>query len=496
MTRQAVLHGACGAVALGLLAGCASAGRGGDGAPPEAPSAPAPAAAAAAPAPVPPAAPPGGYTWDELARAAAANCREAQALLLDAEAERRQTAVDTGWRNPQLRSGVRWGDEDEETQARTGTRTYSGAADAPRQPFTSNREWSEREFDGYTAGLRVYTSNPFVNRWLRRRGDAAARAKEAESQEAAYAVYCEVRSLCLEAEILREDAGALGRLAALREQACALRREQADAGVVSALELIRAEVRLESLRSEIREKEARRLQLVRRIAVLAGLPAEQVRLKPEDLSRQVAAAYLDGAVLTDLAFMRRPDLSRVRLEKEAAQNGVGAAKAGQVPWFEYVEGTYENERYEEASYEAYRSGYDKKDGDQTEWQVRVAVTLPVFSWLGDEVRLTRAQLAAAEAREQGLYDSIRREVGGVLEDYRAVRAERERLSAGREKLEAAITARIDALAREPAVRREDVLAAREELVEYERVCMKVERECLRLTQYLETVSGGSLTASP
>ena len=495
MTRQAVFHFSCGSVALGLLAGCAGVERKGSEVPPTVPAA-LTNAASVTEALAPPRPPEAGYAWEELARLAASNCQEARALLLDAEAVRHQTAVDTGWRNPQLRSGRHWGDEDEETPGRTGMQSYPDEVDYPSRPFRSGREWGDNEFEGYTAGLRVYTVNPFVNRWLRKRGGAEARAKEAESKEAAYAVYCEVRSLCLEADVLREEISLLEQTVGLREQACALRREQAEVGVVSALELIRAEVRLESLRSEIREKEAKRVQFVRRIAVLAGLPAEQVVLKPADGAQQVAATYLDGAVLTDLAFLRRPDLARVALEKEAARHGVEAARAGQIPWFEYVEGSYEDEHDESSSYDQYRSGHDRTESDQTEWQVRVAVTLPVFNWLGDEVRLTRAQLAAAEMREQGLYDGIRREVCGVLEDYRRVRAERDRVAAGREKLQAAMTARIDDLAKEPTVRREDVLAAREELLEYVRVCMKVERECLRLTQYLETVCGGSLTTAP
>jgi outer membrane protein TolC len=413
-----------------------------------------------------------------VARLAAANCKEAQALLLDAGAVRHQTAVDTGWRNPQLRPGWHWGDEDE--QVMDGNRSTS-------------REWDERDFGGYTAALRVYTANPFVNRWLRRRGGAEAQAKEAESKEVAFAVFSEVCSLCLEAEVLREEIGVLEQMAGLREQACAIRREQAEAGVVSALEQIRSETRLESLRSEIREKEVRRQQYVRRIAVLAGLPAEQVRLRPPAYGRRIPEARLDAAVLTDLAFLRRPDLARVRSEHEAARHGVEAAKAAQIPWLEYVEATYEQESADTDSSGRSLSAREGSEQEETEWQVRAAVTLPVFNWLGDEVRLSRAELAAAELREQGLLDSVRREVCGVLEDYRLARAQSERDSGGRAKLLAGLTARIDALAGEPTVPREEVLAAREELLELRRTCMKAERERLRLAQYLETVSGGPLT---
>ena len=474
--REAViwLSAGCGAW-LWLVAGCASVKHG----KPAGPQAPAASGctnvAVLATATVSSVPPEGGYAWDDLARIAATNCSEAKVLLLESEVVRRKTAVDTGWRNPQLRAGERWGAEDEET-------------------WENHREHerSERDFDGYTAGLRVYTVNPLVNRWLRKRGEASAQAKEAESDEAKYAVFCEVKSLCLEAEMLREEIELLERMAGLREQVRNARNEGADSGVANALEQIRAETWLATFRSEIGEKQTARKQLIRRLSVLTGVPAEQMRLRPPDFDRQVDAAYLNVAAMTDLAFQRRPDLQRAVHEKEAAENGVKAARAGQIPWFEYVDGSYAGRTDSSSSTETGIAGHGQKQDDVTEWQMRVAVTLPVFSWLGDEVRLNRAQVNAAEERVQGLYDTVLREVEGVLEDYRSVRAERDRMVAENKRLNETMTARIDALSNEATVRREDVLAAREELIAYGRGCLKAERECLRMTQYLETVSGGSL----
>ena len=473
--RQAVLRvsAGCGAL-LWLVSGCASLRHGALAGP----QAPFPSggtneavkvAATVSPAPE------GGYAWDDLARLAAANSSEAKVLLLEAEVERRQTAVDTGLRDPQLRVGQHWGDENEDRSSGSGA-----------------RQWSERDYDGDMTGLRVYTANPFVNRWLRKRGAAAVQVKEAESEEAKYAVYCEVKSLCLEAEMLREEIGLLEQMAGLREQVRNACKEQSDAGVASALELIRAETRSAMIASEICEKQTARQQIIRRIAVLAGVPAEQVRLRPADFDRQVDPACLNLSTLTDLAFLRRPDLQLALHEKEAAGHGVKAAQAGQIPWFEYVDGSYDGETASTSSGDVNGSGGDQTQRDQTDWQARVAVTLPVFSWFGDDVKLKKAKLAAADARVQGLYDKIRREVGGVLEDYRSVRAERDRVCAESKRLRESMSARIDKLANEPTVKREDVSKAREELLGYIRVCLRAEREFLRLTQYLETVSGGSL----
>lgn len=479
-TSQVLLHYIRIGAALGVTGGCASSGK-----QPVPETQPLPAAVAPTDAPVGaavPAPPPDGFDWDVLARLAAADSTEARALLLDAEATRYQTAVDTGWRNPRLSSGRHWGQEDE-------TSTEIGAS-------SRTAEWQERDFNGYTAALRVYTANPFVNRWLRRRGAADAQAKEEEAKEASYAIFCEVKSLCLEAEISRGEIDLLQQMVSLREQACALRREQSDAGVVSALQLIRSETRLAALRAEISERQTGRQQLIRRLAILTGIPSNQLRLRPAEPARQVKPAYLDEAALTELAFLRRPDLIRAQREQDAAEHAVRAARAGQIPWFEYVEAQCEAESADTYSYEQNDARYDSSQKDETEWQIRAAVTLPVFNWLGDEIRLTRTELAAAKARVHGLYEQIRREVGGVLQDYCSARAERDRIASDCERLRSAMTARIDALAAEPTVRSEEVLAAREELLEYVRVCMKAEQEGQRLTQYLETVSGGPLTAEP
>jgi outer membrane protein TolC len=440
--------------------------------------------------------PPDGWGWDTLARMAAANSGEARALLLDAQAERHQTAVDTGWRNPQFRAGRHWGDQDASTPGRTGLRTYPDEVNMPRRPFTRYREWEDRTFDGDTFGLRVYTANPFVNRWLRKRGEASARALEKASDEEAYAVYCEVRTLCLEAELLREETDLLEQMAKLREALRDVRREQSEAGVTRPLDLIRAETQLAALRTELSGKRMARQQLVRSIAVLAGVPAQGFKLCPRTALRPPAPAGLDPAALTDLAFARRPDLARLQHEKTAAEYAVKAARAGQLPWFEYVESTYENEKAETDAYEAYSTGHDRTTRNETEWQVRIAMTVPVFNWLGDELKLTRAQLAAAEARAQGQYEKVRAEVGGVLEDYLAASAEWARLSGEGDSLRAALRARLDILAQEPAVQRGDVLEMREELLAYRRVCLKAERECLFIEQCLETVSGGPLTGTP
>lgn len=451
------------------------------------------AAVALAPLPPPPAE---GYAWDDLARRAADRSGEAEALLLEALAERHQAAVDTAWRDPQLRLGIHRGELEEETAGRLATTTDPWLPAAPPEPELRPREWETRDTSGYEAGLRVYVENPFVNQWLRKRGAATAQAKEAESQEAAYAVYCEVRGLCLEAAALRAEIDLLGQIAALRTQARDIRSRQAAAGVAHAFDLIGAVTRVAAIRSDLREKEAEHRRILRQIAILADVPAEQIRLRPPAAETLPDAAAWEPEALAGLALARRPDLARREREQAAAAHGVRAAQAGLLPWFDYVEGTYEGESAQAEAYEDYTTGFDQTDRETTEWQLRFAVNIPIFGWDGKEVRLTRAQLAAAAARTGSLRAQIRAEVSGVHGDYLRACADRDRLAAESRQVQAVMTAKIDALAREPSVPPEDLLAAREDVVAYARVLLQADRECLRLAQWLETVTGGPLATEP
>ncbi len=479
--------GACGL--LGAAAGCA-----GPAAPPAGDSfREVSAAEEAAPMPAPPAA---GYAWDDLARRAAERGGEARALLLEAGAERRQAEVDTAWRAPQLRLGSRQGEADRETPGRLALRSDPLLPGVPAEPDMRPGEWESRSSDAYEVGLRVFISNPFVNRWLRKSGESAAQAKEAGSREAAYALACEVRSLCLEAASLREEIGVLEQIEAFRTQLRDIRSRQAAAGVAGALDLIRTVTRAAAIRSDLREKEAEHRQLVRRISLLADVPAEQIRLRPPAAENLPDAAVWAPGELVDLALSWRPDLARAEREQDAARHAVAAAKAGLLPWFDYVEGSYEGESTRSTAYEDYTTGYDAIDQDSTEWQLRLAVNIPIFAWDGKGVRLAQARLAAGAARAQALRAQIRTEIAGVRKDYLRACAERDRLAAECQQVRDVMTAKIDALAQESAVKQEDLLAAREEIADYGRILLRADLECRRLALELESVVGGPLAPAP
>ena len=429
--------------------------------------------------PPPPAA---GYDWEVLARRAAERSGEAKALWLEATAERQQIAVDTAWRDPQLRLGSRTGSTDENTYDHRGAVTDAATP----------REWENHDSDAYEAGVRLYVANPFVNRWLRQRGESAVRAKEAASQEESYAAYCEVRSLCLEAASLRAEIDVLAQMAHCRKDARDLRAKQAAAGLADALDVIRAVTDFSTLRADIREKINEYRALVRQISMLADVPVSQIRLRAPEAVTPPPESVPEADMLVDLAFARRPDLAKAKHEKDAAKAGFGAAKAGLLPWFDYVEGAYSDENTHIDAYERDSSGYDQTDQDATEWQVNLAINIPVFDWDGKEVRVARTRATAAETRLRSLLADTRTEVTGVRADYLRACADRDRIVSEARQVQKVMDAKIAEMEHAAIIDQADLLAAREEVAAYRRVSLKAERECLRLEQHLEALVGGPL----
>ncbi len=111
----------------------------------------------------------------------------------------------------------------------------------------------------------------------------------------------------------------------------------------------------------------------------------------------------------------RPDLESIRGEIETARIGLNIAKAKQIPWFEFVEGGYRDRDSDATTYTD--SGRDHSDSDRDEWLLRTAISLPIFSWAGNETALAKALLREAEFSESIALTTIRNEIRNALANY-------------------------------------------------------------------------------
>lgn len=446
-------------------------------------------AAVAATNAVPRAAHPDGWSWDELARLAGARADRAKVELLKAAAKRQSVEEGLAWKDPQLRLGHTWTD--------THDRTWDGNLD---QPLASRPENGDGET--WTAGVRFYVSNPFVNRQLRRQGDKAVEAREARAQAEAYAVYCEVKTLCLDEAFAAREEKLRREELALVETIRNVNAARLERGVAkSPLDALKAEIARERTLLQIEETVQMRARTRAQIAFLAGVPERGLRIRytpPEPPPTN--AVY--GAVLVETAFARRPDLARALAEYEAAQAGVGAAKAAHIPWFDFVEGSYAHQTSDEVNW-----GGEKIDGvryarrgrsrgHDDDWQVRLAMTVPLFTWFGDSVKRSKLVVEAADVRVQALRAAIENEIGTALAAFRAADARFVHLSDEGSAFLAKMERRLETCAAEATIPPEEVARARLELLGYRRMKALSERDWIRGILLLESVSGGVLPHLP
>ncbi len=425
---------------------------------------------------------PEGWSWEELARRAGLRADKAKVELMKAAVRRQRVSADLAWKDPQLRLARSWEDS---RDRRYGFGPENG------------------DGDSMTIGMRFYVSNPFVNRQLRRQGDAQVESLEANAKAEAYAVYCEVKTLCLEAEFLRRDTSfrreELELVSRIRDENI----KRLENGVASSpLDALRAETTRERVILKLSEVEQSLRRTRDQIAFLAGVPEQELRIRytpPEPPTTN--ASY--RAVLVETAFLRRPDLAGALADYEAARAGVGVAKAAYMPWFDFIEGSYSHQTSSRRDFD-YRDTYSAKDvlfhdtkrNREDEWQVRVALSVPIFTWIGDSVKNSRRVADFADARVQSLRQAIETEISSAFASYCASDVRFVRLSDNGGAFLKQMEGRLAEYSRAASVRPEDVDKAQLEFLDYRRLKAMSEYDWIRAILLLESVSGGPLPHLP
>lgn len=355
--------------------------------------------------------PEGGWDWEFLAVRAGEKAKRNGPGALDVLVEKLKTAEETAWKDPELRTSVRWGDTSGSKRS-----WETGLADGADHESGDSRSTS--------IGARFYIPNPFINRYLRRKGAAAVARSEAKAAVEAYGVYTEVKLLCHEVhrvshEIMRcvEIEGALSRCKYLDDG------EQDGSLSLPPYEAIRLHSQRTRNRMKMKLLQRHLRHLNRLVAKAADVDIEGFTLAPR--GRQLPdPAALSSAALVEYAFARRPDLAQAIAELEVAEANLSAAKAATIPWFRFVEAGYRHDGKDEDSrgWNASKTGplaqSAKSDGHSDEVFVEVALTVPIFTWFGDTVSISRRIRDAADNRVQELYSSISAEVLAALERYR------------------------------------------------------------------------------
>lgn len=453
---------------LATLASCANLPAAGEGA------GPAWRQAEAETGPPPPSPPPEGYAWDDLARRAADRSGETRARRLEADALRHQIHAATAWPMPQVRLSASQGDAD----------------DTRHDPLP--RSAASRTSDAYGVGLRIPLPHPFTMSALRRSGTAAAHVREAEARESAASAFFETRALCLEAAFLADEIVLLEKASAIRDRIRDIRRRQAEAGLADAMELIQSVARAASAREDLREKQADHRRLLRAIARRTGVPVSDLHLRgPAAEAVPDIAAWSPQSLLRQ-AQARRPEFARLHYEAEAAAHDFRAARASAIPWFDHIEGVYREEATRITTRGDGLPPQDRTDRDAAEWQLRVALSLPLWGGRRDLMRAAELRRAAAEVRLRELRTNLGDELAALHAEALCALAEADRMNAEHPQVLRLMESRLAGLADEPAVRQEELLATREAVVAYALVRLRAERRARRLLTVIEALVGGLL----
>lgn len=413
----------------------------------------------------------GPWSWEELAVRAGARADAARIEYIAAAARRLRAEEDLAWKNPELRYGHGWDRSREHRWNRGGDSDFNDEV---------------QRGDGYSSsvGVRFYVPNPFVNRYVRRQANAEVRKKEALAAVEAYGVYGEVKLLCLEVLRARREIENLSVQERAWDELRKAAAESRSQGVFrSPLDVVHAENRYRRTHLKRALLESSLDALRRRIAWLAGLPEEKLEIA-DAMPEPPEPAALSPEALSETAFARRPDLAAAVAELEAADAGVGATKAAHIPWFRFVQATYEHDSGD-------ASQYDRSDSShENQFELEASLIVPVFTWTGQSVKLSKLVREQADARLKALYTSIRREIVTAYGDYRDASA-RVRTTESVDFIKR-LRRQIDDYAASTAADPEELCKVRIELADYRKLESDAELARFEAALRLESVTGGPL----
>ena len=421
----------------------------------------------------------GPWKWEELAVRAGERSDASRVAYIDAAVRRLRAEEDLGWKNPEFR----WG--------HGRTHGHQSEWEDNIDPLASKDSHRHSHDRGNSYGVRFYVPNPFVERYARAKIEGDIRKEDMRAAVEAYEVYCEVKMLCY--EVVR----AKNELKYLREQAKAwddLRKAcQAsyESGVfASPLDAIRSETKFAKANVKISALTSELEALTRRIAWLAGVNSDGLEIE-DTLPELPDPEMLSVDALAEIAFARRPDLAAAVAELDQAEAGVKEAQMSAIPWFRFVEATYERADWSDRDWEyAKRSS---SHGSEDEWSVKVAITVPIFTWMGKSLMLSKTVRERANARLDALYSSIRNEIATAYTDYVecSSRIKEGEATAFVDRM----TKRIEEYNESEAAKAEETSRAYEELIDYKVLDAEVRLLRIESALRLESVIGGPLPAA-
>lgn len=337
-----------------------------------------------------------------------------------------------------------------------------------------------RYYNAYGAGIEATYE---VDLWGRVRNDVSAGNLEAS----AAAADLESLRLSLQAQLadyyialhgLDREAALLADTVAAYDRALSLTKERHEAGIVSGLDVARAQTQLDTARSQSSQNQAQRATLEHAIAALVGESPSQFSLEPRSVPLQLPEIPRD--VPTNL-LQRRPDIAAAQRRTAAANASVGVARAAYFPSIT-LSGVY--------GFESTRSS-DWLTAPNAAWSVGPSLLLELFDAGRRRARVEQARAVLDEAGATyravvlGAFQEVEDSLALLHHYGNAAEAERSAVTSARRSLDFAMNRY-----REGAVSYLEVVQSQTVALNAQRDALDLETRQLRASVALIRALGG------
>jgi outer membrane protein TolC len=367
------------------------------------------------------------------------------------------------WQDPELRMSYRDGELNVE--------------DSPLDPS------STRDYNDYLVGIRLYPQNP----WGRSSRISAAKAKtmavQAKLLYTEWQVSVAVRRLCSQIHYRRGELEIGEKLESLYSDTLETAKEREEQGHATAQNvLVAARKYIEALAG--REQMSRDYESARQeLAMLIAVPAASMRIDIDSatlFSTNLVQKNLSS--LESIVSQRRKNL--VALRQEAARSLHFEERSEMIPWLEHVEVSY--------------GGGDAAEGDSkresSEWRVDVALSLPIFEWIGKNKGLSvrQAEYEQAESRESRVKKRTYAQFRGQLDAVRSLQKSRRRYTRETKPVLAKMQQVLKNLEGDAGLAPEELSRVHEQILKTKRLEIRSAYEYQQALLALESILGGPI----
>ncbi len=150
------------------------------------------------------------------------------------------------------------------------------------------------------------------------------------------------------------------------------------------------------------------------LAARVGLKnSQRIRITDKLISPSIDLNHTHLEYLIRMSLANRGELTTIRAKEKIAQSSLNESRAKKIPWFDYVQAGI---------------GREEEGGQRTgeSWGIQLAMSVPLFSWLGHESEVREAAVASYYSQKGATQTIITAEVVASYENLNRAKKYRDR----------------------------------------------------------------------